>query len=147
MRIIRQGVAGPAVKITLRDAAPSLFAAAQHADGSLLSPENPGHAGEWIVLYALGLGPSIGRVADAQIPLLSGFTVASLAIQRRKDLTVLVNGASVDASRIGYAGLSPGFAGLYQINFQLPDDLEPDPEIRLALGDLVSPAGLKFPIE
>ena len=133
------------MKITLLEAAPSLFPVAQHADGSLLAGDNPAHAGEWIVLYALGLGRTIGRLDDAQIPLLSGFPLASLQIQRLSELKVLVNGTAADASRIWYAGLSPGFAGLYQINFQLPDTLDPNPEIRIALGDQISPAGLQFP--
>ncbi len=151
VRVVRQGVAGPLVKIKLLEAAPSLMAnkgvaVAQHADGTLVSADSPAHAGEWVVLYALGLGPTIVRLDDAQIPLLSGVTVRALGIQRIKDLRVLVNGETADASRIWYAGLSPGSAGLYQINFQLPDGLTSDAEIRIALGDLISPAGLKLPV-
>ncbi|HZT31185.1 MAG TPA: hypothetical protein VFA33_14950 [Bryobacteraceae bacterium] len=147
MRVVRQGVAGPAVKIGLREAAPSLFPVSQHADGTLVTPESPATANEWIVLYALGLGRTVGRVDDAQIPLLSGFPLASLTIQRLSELRVLLNGTAVESARIGYAGLSPGFAGLYQINVQLPEDLETDPEIRIALGEEMSQEGVKLPAQ
>jgi uncharacterized protein (TIGR03437 family) len=145
VRVVRQGVAGPAMKLTLLEAAPSLFPVAQHADGPLLTTDNPGRAGEWIVLYALGLGPSKARLRPTQIPLLSDLPLASFTIQRLSELRVIVNGTAADASRIWYAGLSPGFAGLYQINFQLPDDLDADAEIRIALGEQISPSGLTFP--
>ncbi len=60
---------------------------------------------------------------------------------------MLLNGTAVESARIGYAGLSPGFAGLYQINVQLPEDLETDPEIRIALGEEMSQEGVKLPAQ
>jgi uncharacterized protein (TIGR03437 family) len=38
-----------------------------------------------------------------------------------------------------YAGLAPGFAGLYQINLLLPSDLTANPQIQVAVGAQVSP--------
>lgn len=146
LRVVRQGAAGPAVKLSLREAAPSLFPVAQHADGALVSADNPPQPDEWLVLYALGLGRTPGRVQDNQIPLLSDFTLDNLTIQRRNELRITLNGEVVDPGRIAYAGLSPGYAGLYQINFQMPDKFDPGAEIRLALGTEVSPAGLKLPV-
>ena len=36
-------------------------------------------------------------------------------------LKITLNGAPVEPWRIKYAGLSPGCAGLYQINLELPE--------------------------
>ena len=59
-------------------------------------------------------------------------------------LTVLLNGTAADTWRIPYAGVTPGSAGLYQINLQLPDSPGIDPEIRVAMGAQTSRAGLKL---
>jgi uncharacterized protein (TIGR03437 family) len=145
LRVVRQGAAGPTIKLTLRDSAPSLFSVAQHADGSLVSEEYPAQPGEWLVLYALGLGRTNGRVQDNQIPMLSGFTLENLTIQRFDDLRITLNGEAIDSRRIAYAGLSPGFAGLYQINFQMPDEFPLGAEICITLGGESSPVTLKLP--
>jgi len=52
----------------------------------------------------------------------------------------------VDPARVFYAGLAPGYAGLYQINVVLPEDLPSDPEIRVSVGSQSSPGGLKLPV-
>jgi uncharacterized protein (TIGR03437 family) len=61
-------------------------------------------------------------------------------------LKVSLNGVTLDPIRIKYAGLTPGSAGLYQINVVLPDNTGPDPEIRIWAGDMVPVAGLKLPL-
>jgi uncharacterized protein (TIGR03437 family) len=48
----------------------------------------------------------------------------------------------VPTERIGYAGVAPGWGGLYQINVRLPDVAGVKPEIRIAVGDEASPAEL-----
>ena len=60
------------------------------------------------------------------------------------DLKVSVGGAVVSPDRIKYAGLTPGSAGLYQINMALPDSSGPDPEVRVAVGEKSTPPGLKL---
>jgi uncharacterized protein (TIGR03437 family) len=40
--------------------------------------------------------------------------------------------------------VTPGFAGLYQVNVRLPERLAPNPEVRISLGDLASQPGLKL---
>jgi uncharacterized protein (TIGR03437 family) len=47
---------------------------------------------------------------------------------------------------IQYAGLTPGWAGLYQINLIVPGNVGTDPEISVAIGDQASPAGLKLAV-
>lgn len=154
LRVVRQGTAGAQVSLTLQDAAPSLClnpadseaALGAHGDGAVLSPANPARPGEFVVLYAAGLGRTVVSFEDGQLaPTTLG--VAPIIIKRLDELRVLLAGEALEASRVLYAGLAPGTAGVYQLNLRLPDWLPPDPEIRLALGDQVSPAGLKLRVQ
>ena len=61
-------------------------------------------------------------------------------------LKVTLNGTAVDPMLIKYAGLTPGSAGLYQINLEMPKDTGNDPEIRVTAGNLAAQAGLKLPV-
>ena len=144
IRVVREGVTGPEVTVTLVDAAPALFqtaagyAIAAHLDNSLIAPGSPAQAGEIIVVYACGLGRTQPNPAPGAIP------QSAAVIQRLSDLKVYLGGAALDPASILYAGLTPGSAGLYQINLVLPDNPGTDPEIRVAIADQSSPAGLKL---
>jgi uncharacterized protein (TIGR03437 family) len=47
-----------------------------------------------------------------------------------------------------YAGQAPGYAGLYQVNVQLPDrDFDHDPEVRVEVDGLRSQPGFRLAIE
>lgn len=85
---------------------------AQHsADYSLVSSSNPAKPGEYLVMYLVGLGatnPSVASGVPAPSSPLSTVTVQP---------TVTVGS---QPATVAFAGLSPGFVGLYQINFQVP---------------------------
>ncbi len=138
--VARQGIAGPVVTIPLANTAPGFFewngafAVATHADGSLISSSSPAQPSEIIVLYAAGLGRTSPDVPPGHI-----VSVAT-SILYASELQVLLNGNPCPASSIYYAGLTPGFAGLYQINLMLPALLPPDPEIQMVIGTQASPA-------
>jgi uncharacterized protein (TIGR03437 family) len=59
----------------------------------------------------------------------------------------LINGTALAPSSILYAGVAPGFAGLYQVDVRLPDQLPANPEIRLGVAGIMSPAGLILPAQ
>lgn len=95
-----------------------------HADGSLVTPDQPAHPSELLVLYAFGLGaapPGVvtGEASPAQpetmtlLPrLLFGPAISTRSGERNSVEPV-------------FAGLAAGFAGLYQINFFAP---QPPPQ-------------------
>ena len=141
----RQSLIGPTVTIQLAPTAPAFFqwsgnlAVAEHADGSLITPAAPAHGGEVIVLYAAGLGrtsPDVGSgyIAD------SAFWILNLS-----QLQILLNGSPCPSQNVLYAGLTPGFAGLYQINLQLPAVLPLNPQIQMVIGSQSSPAAVQLP--
>jgi uncharacterized protein (TIGR03437 family) len=140
------GVYGPCVNLTLQPTAPALFqmdpntAIAVHGDGSLLTAAAPGRPGEDVVLYATGLGVTTPPSAYGEIPMRAA---------RLKDIatfSVILDGKPVESWRIAYAGVAPGFAGLYQINVRLPDDVSDNPEVRLQAGNATSKAGVTLPV-
>jgi len=144
VQVVTDGNAGPVVTVTIANAAPALFvtptgyAIATHADNSLITPDSPAHADEIIVVYATGLGKTSPNPAAGAIPQYAA-QIAALA-----DLKVSVGGAVLSPGLIKYAGLTPGSAGLYQVNLALPDNPGQDPEIRVAIADQSTPSGLKL---
>jgi uncharacterized protein (TIGR03437 family) len=84
---------------------------AQHLDGSPVDSSSPGKVGEFLVMYLVGLGAT-----DNPAP--SGHPALSDPLSN-----VLVKPVvTVDSlpSDVFFAGLTPGFVGLYQIDFQVP---------------------------
>jgi uncharacterized protein (TIGR03437 family) len=143
----RQGVTGPAVTIQLAATAPAFFqwsgnlAVAEHANGALITPAAPALPGEVIVLYAAGLGRTSPDLS-------SGYIVQRAAqILYLSQLQVLLNGTPCPPQDILYAGVTPGFAGLYQINLQLPATLPSNPQIQLSIGTQLSPAAIQLPTQ
>ena len=145
--VVRDGTAGPTVTVPLAATAPAFFewsgnlALAVDASGNLISAASPAMPGEVIILFAEGLGrtqPDIqsGEVVSRATPILA------LA-----GLQILLNGTPVPSGSVLYAGLAPGFSGLYQINLVLPSWLPPDPDIQIAIGTEISPEGVELPAQ
>ncbi len=86
---------------------------AQHADYSLVTPENPAKPGEPLTIYLVGMGATDPAVASG---------VASpgdpLAYAKVKP-AVTVDGQTAE---LIFWGLTPGGVGLYQINFKVPEN-------------------------
>ena len=143
--LVRGFIATPTAQIMLLDAAPALFETdssinAEHADGSLLSPDAPAHPGEVIVVYGTGLGRTDPAQIDGSVP--RGAAPIALLNQ----LQVLLDRQPVPVDNILYAGIAPGFAGLYQINLRLPTEIGANPELRISLGDQWSQCSLRLQV-
>ena len=89
---------------------------AVNGDGTVNSISNPAAPGSYVSLYATGLG-AVTPPVDAGIPAPS--TPLSTITG---NIAVIVGGLSAPVT---FAGLAPGFTGLYQINIQLPSTLGP----------------------
>jgi uncharacterized protein (TIGR03437 family) len=84
---------------------------AQHLDGSAVTTASPGKPGEYLVMYLVGLGAT-----DPAVP--SGMAAPSNPLANVTAKPVV----TVDSlpSSVYFAGLTPGFVGLYQIDFLVP---------------------------
>lgn len=147
LQLVRDGVAGRQVDLTLRPAAPALFqlnaetVVANRPDGSVLTRDSPARPGEIVVLWATGLGETKPNPAPGRLPM------DAAPITRLSEFQIYLDGVPIPSDRIDYAGVAPGFAGLYQINFWLPEAVGADPEIRLALGGDISPPDIGLPVQ
>ncbi|HVW87632.1 MAG TPA: hypothetical protein VHB50_23255, partial [Bryobacteraceae bacterium] len=115
--------------IQLTDVSPGIAAfasgqiIAQHLDASLITETAPAKPGEIIVFYLAGLGQTDNPVA-------TGAGTPLDRLSRPVDAPVLtLNGNNVP---VLFAGLTPGLVGLYQVNFQVPNDA-PDGDLQLAI--------------
>ena len=132
------GIAGPAVAINLRDVAPVVVTAdgtsvwGVHGNGSLITPAAPAMPGESIFLFASGLGqttpPQLSGIVPGYASLLKNFT----------GFAVWINGSQLDPSLVGYVGILPGAAGVYEVVVTLPVPLPHNPEIRMSAGAAMS---------
>lgn len=101
----------------------------RNADYSLASEVSPG---EFVFLYATGIGsatnePASGEAAPSSPPAMA-----------RGPVSVTLDGAPCE---VQFAGLAPGFAGVYQINFRVPPNAQPGTRtLTLRSGSVDAPA-------
>lgn len=128
------------VSLSQASAAPGLLA----SDGKLVAfaPDGTLRAarpGEMIVAYGIGFGATNPAVAPGEIA--SGLT--SLA----EPLTVTIGGAQLTPAQIVYAGLAPGFVGLYQFNLIVPDVPNGNQPVTMRLGTTLLPQALTVAVQ
>lgn len=134
VQVQRDGLTSNSVSVQVADRAPRLllfrggpFGAIQNQDLSIPMPAgafadvttHPAQAGDALTIYAIGLGPTnpaglTGQPAPATPPF------APLTITPTVNFGGGIGGMIVTPL---YAGLSPNFAGLYQINVVVPPGL------------------------
>jgi uncharacterized protein (TIGR03437 family) len=100
--IFRTGTAGPET---------GLATITRADNGQLVTPTNPVHPGDSIVIWATGLGRTSPAI-DSGMPAPSD-PLPNAVIQP----SVILGGVALD---VQYAGLVPGSVGLYQINAAVP---------------------------
>ncbi|HEY6390911.1 MAG TPA: choice-of-anchor X domain-containing protein [Bryobacteraceae bacterium] len=120
----RAGSASSTFSITVADNAPGIFTYQRtatvrdpviaHADATLVTPDRPAAPDEVVILYATGVGalnnaPATGEGAPLS-PLASAITPP----------VVMVGGTQ---AQVLFAGLTPFFVGLVQVNFRVPSTL------------------------
>ena len=117
------GRVSSSIAVQVNAAAPGVFtmsaggrtqAALFHADDfTPVTPKDPGKRDKDLILFATGLGkvnPAVASGAAASDKPLSATS---------QEVTVTIGGHGMIVS---YAGLAPGYVGLYQINLRVPGD-------------------------
>jgi uncharacterized protein (TIGR03437 family) len=98
--------------VLIADSAPSIFPnSVVGPSGAVVTDAAPAEPGFWLVVYLTGLGRVAGDIAPGQE------TPCSPLIPTRLPVTVQLGDLTVAPI---FAGLTPGFAGVYQVNFQVP---------------------------
>jgi uncharacterized protein (TIGR03437 family) len=119
IQVTNQGVASNTVTFYAGDTAPGVFtlddsgigaAAALHADYSVVNAANPARPGETIQVYLTGLGNVVPPIPD-------GVAASASPSSTEKQVAVYVD---TQSALVTFAGLAPGFAGVYQVNVKLP---------------------------
>lgn len=112
--------------VALSEVAPAIFllgpdrGAILNQDNSINSPTQPALRGQAVVIFGTGFGATRaqGNLQLTQTP-----------------VTAVLAGRTLQAA---FAGLTPGFFGLYQVNLIVPPDLAPGTNLRLFLTQGVS---------
>lgn len=123
LRIIAPGGATES-PITISEPAPAIFSTTEqlgdrpaviHANGTLVTPASPAAPDETVIVFLTGLGrPNGGTLAAGQAAPSSPLLTVTGPVEGQ------FNSISMTPS---FAGLAPGFAGLYQVNVQVPPAL------------------------
>lgn len=147
VRLVHSGRAGPEVKLRVAATAPAFYmlqdgmVLARHGDTwEWITDEKPARPGERIMLYAGGLGATKPPLSFRRMPR------EEAEILRREEFSILLNGEAIAAEAIEYAGVLPGFPGLYEIRLTLPESTGEDPEIRVVQGESGSPEKIRIPL-
>ena len=112
--------------VTLAAAAPGIFVLSNNSDGTITgavvnqsgainSATAPANRGETIVIYATGLGATAAQ---------GSLSVTTSTVQ------AVLGGTTLPVS---FAGLTPGFVGLYQVNVPIPATTAPGLALSLSL--------------
>lgn len=94
-----------------------------HGDGSYVTPQTPAKVGEYLTMYAFGLGKVIGelRSGDGTPSTTLYPPVGKFVVSARAGSNLNPERSNPgDESIASYVGLAPGFVGLYQVNFRVP---------------------------
>lgn len=109
------------------------FAVAVHANGMLVTPAQPAQPGEYLSMFLTGLGsvsPAVdaGAVADTKT-----LSRADTYIHDELHAFSIQPTAIFNSSEVTFAGLAPGFTGLYQLNARVPLAAGPGDQVHLEL--------------
>ena len=93
-----------------------------------------------MILYATGLGETLPPAVYSTV------APAAAPLKDMLHFQLVLDGTPADPGLVLYAGAAPGFAGLYQINCQLPNSAGPNPEIRISASGQLSKPGVTLPV-
>ena len=126
--VVKRGEAfSESLRLRIAEAAPGVFTLTQDGRGAavavdaltnrLIDAGHPIAAGDYVVLYGTGLGHLNDPVETGKVVLAANAAIRTTSV-------------TIGATRVPvlYAGATPGFAGLYQINIQVPNAVPAGPQ-------------------
>jgi uncharacterized protein (TIGR03437 family) len=95
----------------------------------LITTSNPAHAGDYLVVYATGLGALTGPNGETE-PGDGAGAPGDIVFHTKAAVTVTVGGVQTPAL---FSGLTPNLVGLYQVNIQAPDGVTPGDSVPVVI--------------
>jgi uncharacterized protein (TIGR03437 family) len=129
------GSSSPSATVTVSASAPGIFqwasrrAVAQLPDGSLVEPAKPAQPGSVIVVYLTGQGALDKPIASGAAAPANPLSQAALPV------SATLGDKSAD---VLFAGLTPGFVGLLQVNLKVPAVGTGDHPLVITIGGVAS---------
>jgi uncharacterized protein (TIGR03437 family) len=120
MNVVNQSNTSDPVTLDVSATVPGLYTqsadgkgvvTAVNPDGSVNSVTRPAPKGQYVIIYATGLGAMTPALTTGQAP------PASPLSNTATPVTANVDGV---AASVAFAGAAPGFPGVYQLNVQIP---------------------------
>ena len=119
----------------------------------VVNQNNPVSAGDVLIIFCAGLGEVDPPILDGHascepdgVCLADGSNLTLRSATSRPSVTV--GGVQIPDGQLFFAGLSPSFAGLYQINATLPEGITPgDAEIKISFDGFESPDGVTIRVQ
>jgi uncharacterized protein (TIGR03437 family) len=124
VQVTNNGVLSNAVPVYVNLSSPGVLTASENGlgyadalrpDYSIVSAANPAVIGETIAVYLTGLGAVSPPIADGAPGPISTYSEVAAG-----SVTASIGGV---AATVAYAGLAPGYSGLYQLNITIPAGL------------------------
>ena len=133
--VVSNTLASASAPMTVQQAAPSILiygnnrAVVVNQDGSVNAAANGAKPGDVLVAYMIGSGPLDNSIA-------TGADALSSPLSRETLTTTTTVGNS--PATVQFAGMTPGFAGLMQLNFVMPNLTPGDYPMQVTIGGFAS---------
>lgn len=123
LEVTLEGMRSHTICANIRPSNPGILSVT-HADWSQVESGNPARAGEYVVVYAIGVGVPETKVRDGEaVP-------TDPLLRMKQTVTAVVDGAAVN---VDFAGMAPWLAGVQQVIFRWPETVAGKGRVSLAL--------------
>ncbi len=145
VRVRVQDLVSDPVNVPVVESVPGIYTVVGGGQAIVLNPDNtinsaanPAPRGEAIVIFATGAG-------TVEPPLATGQPAPTLPLSWARSPSALIGGR---AASLIFAGMTPGFAGLLQVNAWVPTDAPTGAAVPLRIGinGILSPEGVTIAV-
>jgi uncharacterized protein (TIGR03437 family) len=141
-QVVVNGSKSNLVTVYVENSVPGIYTLSQngigpgailHTNYSEVNATSPAKPGETVQMFLVGLGPVTPQVADG---LAAPHSPLSFSVEAAAVSVFLDDGTNFSPANVLFAGLAPGFAGLYQINFTVPQFGLANGDVRIFLATI-----------